>query len=164
METRRSNLTYNIIKEVNTKNGPHMVGKTTAMLEDCELDAFRIVDKITCNCTNPVFGIVGMDRIRMLDEYYMAKSKLNVAAGDTFNEEEGKRIARERVLDKYHGDLNAALCAYLQDAREIVARLENYMLKHDIDYSSALTEAEIKRTKLSGAAPGSNKCDEEVIL
>lgn len=150
METRRSNLTYNIIKEVNTKNGPHMVGKTTAMLEDCKFDACRIMDKITRNCTNPVFGIFGVDGVHMLDEYYVAKSKLNVAAGDTFDEEEGKRIARERVLDKYHGDLNAALCAYLQDAREIVARLENYMLKHNIDYSSALTEYDIKRTKLSG--------------
>lgn len=150
METRRSNLTYSVIKEVNTKNGPHMVGKTTAMLEDCEFDACRIVDKITRNCTNPVFGIVGVDGVHMLNEYYVAKSKLNVAAGDTFDEEEGKRIARERVLDKYHDDLNEALCAYLQDAREIVARLENYMLKHDIDYSSALTESAIKRTKLSG--------------
>lgn len=159
METRRSNLTYNIIKEVNTKKGPHMVGKTTAMLEDCGFDACHIMDKITRNCTNPVFSIYG---VRMLDEYYVAKSKLNVAAGDTFNEEEGKRVARERVLDKYHGDLNAALCAYLQDAREVVARMENYMLKHDIDYSGVLTEAEIKRTKLSGK-PGGNKCDEEVI-
>lgn len=147
METRRSNLTYSIIKEVNTKKGPHMVGKTTAMLQDCGLDAYHIVAKIARNCTNPVFSI---DGVRMLDEDYMAKSKLNAAAGDTFNEEEGKRIARERVLDKYHSDLNEALCAYLQDAREIVARLENYMLKHDIDYSSALTESEIKRTKLSG--------------
>lgn len=154
METRRSNLTYSVIKEVNTKNGPHMVGKTTAMLEDCEFDACHIVDKITRNCTNPVFGIVGVDGIHMLNEYYVAKSKLNVAAGDTFNEEEGKRIARERVLDKYHGDLNAALCAYLQDAREIVARLENYMLKHNIDYSSALTEDEIKWSKLSGKKGG----------
>lgn len=154
METRRSNLTYNIIKEVNTKKGPHMVGKTTAMLEDCGLDAFCIVDKITCNCTNPVFGIVGTGRIRMLDKYYTAKSKLNVAAGDTFDEEEGKRIARERVLDKYHSDLNEALCAYLQDARELVARLENYMLKHNIDYSSALTEDEIKWSKLSGKKEG----------
>lgn len=147
METRRSNLTYSVIKEVNTKNGPHMVGKTTAMLEDCGFDACHIVDKITRNCTNPVFSING---VRMLDEYYVAKSKLNVAASDTFNEEEGKRIARERVLDKYHADLNEALCAYLQDAREIVARLENYMLKHNIDYSSALTEDEIKWSKLSG--------------
>ena len=147
METRRSNLTYSVIKEVNTKNGPHMVGKTTAMLEDCGFDACHIVDKITRNCTNPVFRI---DGVRMLDDYYVAKSKLNGAAGDTFNEEEGKRIARERVLDKYHSDLNAALCAYLQDAREIVARLENYMLKHNIDDSSALTEEEIKWSKLSG--------------
>ena len=52
METRRSNLTYSVIKEVNTKNGPHMVGKTTAMLEDCGFDACHIVDKITRNCTN----------------------------------------------------------------------------------------------------------------
>lgn len=147
METRRSNLTYSVIKEVNTKKGPHMVGKTTAILEDCELDAYHIVAKITSNCTDPVFGING---VRMLNADYMAKSKLNVAAGDTFDEEEGKRIARERVLNKYHGDLNKTLCAYLQDAREIVARLENYMLKHDIDYSSALTEYDIKRTKLSG--------------
>ena len=154
METRRSNLTYSVIKEVNTKNGPYMVGETTAMLKDCGFDACHIVDKITRNCTNPVFGIVGVDGIHVLNEYYVAKSKLNVAAGDTFNEEEGKRIARERVLDKYHGDLNAALCAYLQDAREIVARLENYMLKHNIDYSSALTEDEIKWSKLSGKKEG----------
>lgn len=147
METRRSNLTYSVIKEVNTKKGPHMVGKTTATLQDCELDACHIVDKITSNCTYPVFVING---VRTLNKNYMAKSKLNVAAGDTFDEEEGKRIARERVLDKYHRDLNEALCAYLQDAREVVARLENYMLKHDIDYSSALTESQIKYTKLSG--------------
>lgn len=147
METRRSNLTYNVIKEVNTKKGLRMVGKTTATLEDCGLDAYHIVAKITRNCTDPVFSIIG---VRMLNEDYMAKSKLNVAAGDTFDEEEGKRIARERVLSKYHGDLNMALCEYLQDAREVVARLENYMLKHDIDYSSALTEYDIKRTKLSG--------------
>lgn len=147
METRRSNLTYSVIKEVNTKKGPHLVGKTTAILKDCGLDAYHIVAKITGNCTDPVFCI---DGVRMLNEDYMAKSKLNVAAGDTFDEEEGKRIARERVLDKYHDDLNEALCAYLQDARELVARLENYMLKHDIDYSSAMTEAQIKRTKLSG--------------
>ena len=147
METRRSNLTYSVVKEVNTKKGPHMVGKTIATLEDCSLDAYHIVAKITSNCTDPVFSI---DGVRLLNEDYMAKSKLNVAAGDTFDEEEGKRIARERVLDKYHDDLNEALCAYLQDAREIVARLENYMLKHDIDYSPALTESEIKRTKLSG--------------
>lgn len=147
METRRSNLTYSVIKEVNTKNGPRMVGKTTAILEDCGLDAYHIVAKIVSNCTDPVFSING---VRMLNEDYMAKSKLNVSAGDTFDEEEGKRIARERVLAKYHGDLNMALCAYLQDAREVVARLENYMLKHDIDYSPALTEYDIKRTKLSG--------------
>ena len=148
METRRSNLTYNIIKEVNTKNGPHMVGRTTAMLYDCSLDAYHIVDKIVDNCTRRSF--MGGFEHHLLNDTYEAKSKLNVAAGDTFNEEEGKRIARERVLDKYHGDLNAALCAYLQDAREIVARLENYMLKHNIDYSSALTEEEIKWSKLSG--------------
>lgn len=147
METRRSNLTYSVIKEVNTKNGPHMVGKTTAILEDCELDAYHIVNKITRNCTDPVFVING---VRTLNEDYMAKSKLNVAAGDIFDEEEGKRISRERVLNKYHGDLNKTLCAYLQDAREVVARLENYMLKHNIDYNSALTEYDIKRTKLSG--------------
>lgn len=151
METRRSNLTYSVIKEVNTKKGPHMVGKTTAILEDCGMDAYHIVAKIVGNCTDPVFMV---DRIRLLNEDYVAKSKLNVAAGDTFDEEEGKRIARERVLNKYHDDLNEALCAYLQDAREVVARLENYMLKHDIDYSSALTESEIKSTKLSGKKEG----------
>lgn len=154
METRRSNLTYSVIKEVNGKKGPHMVGRTTAMLEDCGFDACSIMNKITRNCTNPVFGIVGVDGIYLLNPTYKAKSKLNVAAGDTFDEEEGKRIARERVLDKYHEDLNSALCAYLQDARELVARLENYMLKHDIDYSSAMTETEIKRTKLSGKKEG----------
>lgn len=158
METRRSNLTYSVIKEVNTKKGPHLVGKTTAMLDGCRMDAFDIVDKIADNCTRRAFMAAysfeaGFDA-HFLNPTYKAKSKLNVAAGDTFDEEEGKRIARERVLDKYHEDLNSALCAYLQDARELVARLENYMLKHDIDYSSAMTEAEIKRTKLSGKKEG----------
>lgn len=152
METRRSNLTYSVIKEVNGKKGPHMVGRTTAMLDDCCLDAYNIVDKIADNCTRRSF-ISGFNA-HLLNPTYKAKSKLNVAAGDTFDEEEGKRIARERVLDKYHEDLNSALCAYLQDARELVARLENYMLKHNIDYSSAMTEAEIKRTKLSGKKEG----------
>ena len=152
METRRSNLTYSVIKEVNGKKGPHMVGRTTAMLHDCSQDAYNIVDKIVYNCTRRSF--MGGFNYYLLNETYKAKSKLNVAAGDTFDEEEGKRIARERVLDKYHDDLNAALCAYLQDAREIVARLENYMLKHNIDYSSAMTEAEIKLTKLSGKKEG----------
>lgn len=148
METRRSNLTYSVIKEVNTKKGPHMVGRTTAMLDDCSQDAYTIVDKIADNCTRRSF-MTGFNSY-LLNDTYKAKSKLNVAAGDTFDEQEGKRIARERVLDKYHKDLNEALCDYLQDARELVARLENYMLKHNIDYSSALTEEEIKWSKLSG--------------
>lgn len=149
-DTRRTNLQYSIIKDVTSKNGNHMVGKTIARLDNCGCDAMNIVAKQLANCTHNTYRINHFGDVVYLADTYTAKSKLNVPSGDVYVEEEGKRIARERVLDKYHNDLNSALCDYLQDAREVVARLEHYMQKHNIDYTGVLTEAEIKSTKLSG--------------
>ena len=39
---------------------------------------------------------------------------------------------------------------FLADARELVARTEHYLAKHDIDYSDVMSVETIKETKLSG--------------
>ena len=149
-DTRRSNLQYNIVKDVKSKDGSstYFVGRTTARLEDCSEDAYTIINKICDNMTHAC-TMWFCDRY-VMDDVFTAKSKLNVAQGDVYDMQHGKDLAQERVLEKYHRQLNKKLMTFLADARELVARTEHYLEKHDIDYSDVMSVETIKETKLSG--------------
>ena len=138
---KSSGIKYEQIVTSKTKTGDEvMVGKTVATITDCSYDALYILKKLINSCN--------IKSYRMASEF-TAKSKLNVAEGDIYDENVGKKLAQERVLYKYHKSLNKALCCALAEYRELVARLEHYMDKQGIERGHVETIAEIKRTKLN---------------
>lgn len=140
---KSSGIKYEQIVTSKTKIGDEvMVGKTIATITDCSYDALHILEKLVDSC-----NVKGMTK-RLAPEF-TAKSKLNVAEGDIYDENVGKVLAQERVLSKYHKSLNRALCCALAEYRELVARLEHYMDKQGIERGHVMTIAEIKRTKLN---------------
>lgn len=138
---KSSGIKYEQIVTSKTKTGDEvMVGKTIATITGCSRDALHILEKLVNSCNGKSY--------RMAYEF-TAKSKLNVAEGDVYDEDVGKKLAQERVLNKYHKALNRALCQALSEYRELVARLEHYMDKQGIEHGHIMTIAEIKRTKLN---------------
>ena len=138
---KSSGIKYEQIVTSKTKTGDEvMVGKTTATITDCSYDALHILEKLVNSWTKRTVGLA---------PEFTAKSKLNVAEGDIYDENVGKKLAQERVLSKYHKSLNRALCCALAEYRELVARLEHYMDKQGIERGHVMTIAEIKRTKLN---------------
>lgn len=139
---KSSGIKYEQIVTSKTKTGDEvMVGKTIATITGCSYDALHILEKLVNSCN--------IKRMTKLAPEFTAKSKLNVAEGDIYNENVGKKLAQERVLSKYHKSLNKALCCALAEYRELVARLEHYMDKQGIERGHVMTIAEIKRTKLN---------------
>lgn len=138
---KSSGIKYEQIVTSKTKTGDEvMVGKTIATITGCSYDAVHILEKLANSCNGKSYGMA---------YEFTAKSKLNVAEGDIYDENVGKKLAQERVLNKYHKSLNRALCCALAEYRELVARLEHYMDKQGIERGHVMTIAEIKRTKLN---------------
>lgn len=138
---KSSGIKYEQIVTSKAKTGDEvMVGKTIATITGCSYDAVHILEKLANSCNG---------KSCRMDYEFTAKSKLNVAEGDTYDENVGKKLAQERVLSKYHKSLNRALCCALAEYRELVARLEHYMDKQGIERGHVMTIAEIKRTKLN---------------
>lgn len=88
----------------------HESGKTTALIENCELDAIRIIMKRhqAIKCSYNDVGTVKYDIEHGADVFGLKKALLpnNVYAsvtlqdGDTFDEEFGRRLARKKVVRK----------------------------------------------------------------
>lgn len=138
---KSSGIKYEQIVTSKTKTGGEvMVGKTVATITGCSYDALHILKKLINSCNTKSYRMAST---------FTAKSKLNVAEGDIYDENVGKKLAQERVLYKYHKSLNKALCCALAEYRELVARLEHYMDKQGIERGHVETIAEIKHTKLN---------------
>jgi hypothetical protein len=80
-----------------------------AVLEDCELDAVDVISR--------KIGYINeyLSSDLSVDKYTLPKRFVGIAKcdpRDTFNETEGKKIAKKRCLDKYHKRLNKTIDRY----------------------------------------------------
>lgn len=80
-----------------------------------------------------------------IDDTYTGKATLNIADGDTFDEEAGKRIAKRRILNKYHKDFDGKMTYALNMLRTFCAGTEHYCKKHNIDIEEVPSVSEIER-------------------
>ena len=111
------------------------VGKTIVTLNGCAYNFANIARNITeNNCKNLMLFVT--DESSLLKDTYRAHSKLNVKDGDVYNKEKGEQIAYEKVMAKYHKNLDSNLRAFLEEARNLEAGIEHYLDKRNIDYSS----------------------------
>ena len=78
---------------------------------------------------------------------YRGAARVNFKDGDTFNEDDGIKLSREKALYKYHRDFDRIIAGALKDARILCANLERYCDKNHIDISNVPSVQEIRETR-----------------
>lgn len=120
-----------------------------AYIDDTEHDAANIINTVLCKTNTKFIDTYVCDRNSWINPSYSSHARCNSDAGDVFDEEVGKEIARSRVLDHYHRDIHRKLCAALEDLRGFCASLEHYCDKHGVDYSNVKSVESIKENRFS---------------
>lgn len=80
---------------------------------------------------------------------YNGVAKVNTADGDVYSEEEGKNVAYEKVMKKYHKNLDSNLRVFLADVRNLAAGVEHYLDKKGVDYSTVPTVEDVKKSRFT---------------
>lgn len=120
---------------------PH-AGVVKAKLTGIEDNVFIAICKILGNHSK--FLSAYYDGELMLPNQYNGKAKTNFTLGDTYNEETGSKLARERCMSKYHKNFDKRMVAFLTDVRTVLAATEHYCDTVGIDYSGAESVAELR--------------------
>lgn len=124
-----------------------------ATLENTDYDAERSIRKILYSVPTSVidFQVKGpFDGCTTMASSYVGKAKVNTDEGDTFDYEVGSKLARERCLDKYHKAFDSRITWALEDARSLVAWIEHYAEKKNIDTSGVASIDELKEVYFRG--------------
>lgn len=120
-------------------------GVVKAELSDTEADAFRVLVKLfgTLSTKYVAFSDTKFLPTAIMRNSYKGSARVNFSDGDTFHEEDGIKISREKALNKYHRDFDRVLAGALTDARILCANLERYCKKNNVDTSSVPTVEDI---------------------
>ena len=134
------------------KHIPH-VGKTIATLEGCGDNLENILWKLVIN-NSRFLGFIGCNaeeckKSMIMRDRYNGVAKVNTADGDVYSEEEGKNVAYEKVMKKYHKNLDSNLRVFLADVRNLAAGVEHYLDKKGVDYSTVPTVEDVKNSRFT---------------
>lgn len=134
------------------KHIPH-VGKTIATLEGCGDNLDNILWKLVMN-NSRFLGFIGCNadeckKTMIMRDRYNGVAKVNIADGDVYSEEEGKSVAYEKVMKKYHKNLDSNLRVFLADVRNLAAGVEHYLDKKGVDYSKVPTVEDVKKSRFT---------------
>ena len=134
------------------KHIPH-VGKTIATLEGCGDNLENILWKLVIN-NSRFLGFIGCNaeeckKSMVMRDRYNGVAKVNTADGDIYSEEEGKNVAYEKVMKKYHKNLDSNLRVFLADVRNLAAGVEHYLDKKGVDYSTVPTVEDVKKSRFT---------------
>ena len=124
-----------------------------ATLNDTDYDAERSLRKIMYSVPTSVIDFQvksPFDGCCEMANSYVGKAKVNTEEGDTFDYEVGSKLARERCLDKYHKAFDSRIAWALEDARSLVAWIEHYAEKKNIDTSGVSSIEELKEVYFRG--------------
>lgn len=125
-----------------------------ARLEDTYFDAHKALRSIIRKTFKPLSYLCQKERVddlalvllnfQPIKGSYTGKATVNLSDGDTFDLETGKSLAKKRVLDAYHKDFDSSMCEALKNLRTLVAGVEHYCAKHNIDISNIPQTEQIK--------------------
>ena len=125
-----------------------------ATLNGTDYDAERSINKILNSVPTSVINFYVKspidDGFCEMAHSYVGKAKVNTEEGDTFDYEVGSKLARERCLDKYHKAFDSRITWALEDARSLVAWIEHYAEKKNIDTSGIASVEELKEVYFRG--------------
>ena len=134
------------------KHIPH-VGKTIATLEGCGYNLDNILWKLVIN-NSRFLEFIGCNaeeckKSMIMRDRYNGVAKVNTTDGDVYSEEEGKNVAYEKVMKKYHKNLDSNLRVFLADVRNLAAGVEHYLDKKGVDYSTVPTVEDVKKSRFT---------------
>lgn len=118
------------------------VNEVRARIANTSNDAITIMEKICINAGTR-FVPIKAEFHNFMKDIYECKAKCNTDDGDAFDLETGKKIARERVLERYHRDLDKSMQDFLKQIRVLEAHALKYMDKHNIEIVGVPTTEEI---------------------
>ena len=125
-----------------------------ATLNGTDYDAERSINKILYSVPTSVINFYTKSSLDNgccgMAHSYVGKAKVNTEEGDTFDYEVGSKLARERCLDKYHKAFDSRIAWALEDARSMVAWIEHYAEKKNIDTSGIASVEELKEVYFRG--------------
>ena len=123
-----------------------------ASLNRTAFDAVQAVSRICHKIPTSIleFDVRTFGGNATINDAQIGKAKVNTAEGDTFDAEVGFKLARSRCLEKYHKAFDSRICMALEDARSMVAWLEHYCDKKQIDTSAIPTVDKIKEVSFRG--------------
>lgn len=139
-----------------------------AKLEDTYCDAYKALRSVVAKVHKPFQYLPKIQEeditnftwalldFRGIKPSYTGKATVNLSDGDIFDEETGKSLAKKRVLDAYHKDFDASMCYALESLRTLIAGVEHYCEKHNIDISGVPNAYEI-RNKIYNSGYKMNK-------
>ena len=122
------------------------VGKTIAHFDGCKYNLRNFLNNITDKNSKLSLWFSDFNDF-VLPENYVAHSKVNYDGGDTFDSNEGCKIAKQKVMEKYHRDFDNGIRDFLYELRSVEAAIQFYCDKHDIDYFSVEYPEMIKLKK-----------------
>lgn len=124
-------------------------GVTKAELKNTDIDAFNVLIKLlgTVSTKYIAFEDAKFRENVIMKSSYKGAARVNFKDGDTFNEDDGIKLSREKALYKYHRDFDRIITGALEDARILCANLERYCDKNHIDTSKIPSVQEIRDTR-----------------
>lgn len=124
-------------------------GVTKAELKNTEIDAFNVLIKLfgTLSTKYVAFEDTKFHEPVVMKSSYKGAARVNFKDGDTFNEDDGIKLSREKALYKYHRDFDRIIAGALKDARVLCANLERYCDKNHIDISNVPSVQGIRETR-----------------
>lgn len=124
-------------------------GVVKAQLDNTEADAFNVLIKLfnTLSTKYVAFEDTKFRSPVIMKPSYKGAARVNFKDGDTFDEDNGIKISRNKALNKYHRDFDRVLCGALEDARILCANLERYCKKNGVDVSSVPSVEDITNSR-----------------
>lgn len=125
-------------------------GVVKAEVAGTMFDAMIVMNNLVEKANLKTLVLDGIWEETLLNSSYRGKAKVNTTDGDMFSEEIGKEIARGKALEKYHRAFDKKILTMLMDARVLVATIEHYCKKKDIDVSKIPSIEELSKKRFDG--------------
>ena len=107
-------------------------GVYVTKLCDIKNDAYLAIDKLVESNSNFLF-VCNSHSSLSIPESFRGKAKVNKDDGDTYVEEQGKKLATDRCMAKYHKSFDKKMNVFYNDLMNLVDAVEHYCEKRDIN-------------------------------
>lgn len=122
-------------------------GVVKAKLNGVEWNVLTAIHKL-CRNHSKFLNCYPDDALLMSDQFF-GKSRANQKMGDTYDQNYGEDLARERCMAKYHKNFDSRMCLFLEDVRTLLGAVEHYCDVVGIDFSNVDSVEKIRAKRFN---------------